>query len=112
MFSFGNLPFCGSAGGTKLNKPVVGMAITHGGAGYWLAASDGGVFNYGDAAFYGSAGSLPLNKPIVGMAATKDAGGYWLVASTGASSTTATPASTARREPAAQQADRGHRRHV
>ena len=59
------------------------MAMTHGGAGYWLAASDGGVFNYGNAGFFGSAGSLPLNKPIVGIAATKDAGGYWLVASDG-----------------------------
>ena len=51
--------------------------------GYWLVASDGGVFNYGDARFQGSAGSLPLNEPIVGMAATPDGGGYWLVASDG-----------------------------
>ncbi len=51
--------------------------------GYWLAASDGGVFNYGNAQFYGSAGSLKLNKPVVGMAATPDAQGYWLVASDG-----------------------------
>ncbi len=51
--------------------------------GYWLVASDGGVFNYGDAGFFGSAGSVPLNKPIVGMAATPDGKGYWLVASDG-----------------------------
>ncbi len=38
------------------------------GKGYWLVASDGGIFNYGDAAFDGSAGAMPLNKPIVGMA--------------------------------------------
>ncbi len=37
------------------------------GKGYWLVASDGGVFSYGDASFYGSAGSVQLNKPIVGM---------------------------------------------
>ncbi len=66
-----------------LNKPVVGMAATPDGNGYWLVASDGGIFNYGDAAFYGSAGSLQLNKPIVGMAATPDGNGYWLVASDG-----------------------------
>ena len=83
VFTFGNLPFCGSAGGLTLNKPVVGMATTAAGGGYWLAASDGGVFNYGVAAFYGSAGSLHLNEPIVGMAATHDGGGYWLVASDG-----------------------------
>ena len=51
--------------------------------GYWLAASDGGIFNYGDATFEGSHGASPLNKPIVGMAATPDGQGYWLVASDG-----------------------------
>ncbi len=51
--------------------------------GYWLVASDGGIFSYGDAAFYGSTGGMLLNKPIVGMAATPDGGGYWLVASDG-----------------------------
>jgi hypothetical protein len=58
VFSFGNLPFCGSAGSLKLNKPVVGLATTANAGGYWLAASDGGVFNYGNAKFFGSAGSL------------------------------------------------------
>jgi hypothetical protein len=37
------------------------------GGGYWLVASDGGIFNYGDAGFFGSAGSIRLNAPIVGM---------------------------------------------
>jgi trimeric autotransporter adhesin len=53
------------------------------GNGYWLVASDGGVFSFGDAAFYGSEGATHLNKPIVGMAATSDGNGYWLVASDG-----------------------------
>jgi hypothetical protein len=53
------------------------------GNGYWLVASDGGIFAYGTATFHGSAGSLTLNKPVVGMAATADDGGYWLVASDG-----------------------------
>jgi hypothetical protein len=44
------------------------MASTPDGAGYWLVATDGGIFNYGDAPFYGSTGSLVLNKPVVGMA--------------------------------------------
>ncbi len=59
------------------------MAMTADGAGYWLVASDGGIFSYGDAQFYGSTGSIKLNKPIVGMAATPDGKGYWLVASDG-----------------------------
>ena len=83
IFNYGNLPFCGSKGGGPLNKPMVGVALTHDGGGYWEVASDGGIFTYGDANFYGSAGSLPLNRPIVGMAATPDGGGYWLVASDG-----------------------------
>ncbi len=52
-------------------------------SGYWLVASDGGIFAFGDAAFYGSTGGMTLNKPIVGMAATPDGQGYWLVASDG-----------------------------
>jgi hypothetical protein len=50
--------------------------------GYWLVASDGGVFSYG-APFEGSHGSSSLNAPIVGMASTPDGMGYWLVASDG-----------------------------
>jgi hypothetical protein len=45
------------------------MAATPSGQGYWLVASDGGIFAYGDATFHGSTGGQPLNKPIVGMAA-------------------------------------------
>ena len=65
------------------NAPVVGMAATPDGAGYWMAGRDGGVFAYGDAGFFGSAGSLHLNQPIVGVASTADGHGYWLVASDG-----------------------------
>jgi subtilase family serine protease len=62
---------------------AAGSACTKGLPGYWLAASDGGIFSFGHAGFYGSTGALTLNRPIVGMAATPDGGGYWLVASDG-----------------------------
>jgi outer membrane protein assembly factor BamB len=52
-------------------------------SGYWLVASDGGIFAHGSAGFFGSEGATPLNKPIVGMTATPDGKGYWLVASDG-----------------------------
>jgi hypothetical protein len=58
------------------------MAATPDGGGYWLVASDGGIFSYGDAVFYGSTGSIHLNQPVVGMAAAGGTG-YWLVASDG-----------------------------
>ena len=77
------LPSTGRPVRTPLNKPIVGIAATPDGKGYWLVASDGGVFSFGDAAFYGSTGGLTLNKPIVGIAATPDGKGYWLVASDG-----------------------------
>ncbi|HVF75249.1 MAG TPA: Ig-like domain-containing protein [Acidimicrobiales bacterium] len=51
--------------------------------GYWMVASDGGIFSFGDAGFYGSRGGQPLNKPIVGMAGTPSGRGYWFVASDG-----------------------------
>jgi beta-glucanase (GH16 family) len=50
-----------------LNDPIVGMAATPDGGGYWLVASDGGIFSYGDAGFDGSPGGTHLNDPIVGM---------------------------------------------
>ena len=37
--------------------------------GYWLVASDGGIFTKGDAGFFGSQGGTTLNKPVVGMGA-------------------------------------------
>ncbi|MDA8400188.1 MAG: hypothetical protein M0008_09105, partial [Actinomycetota bacterium] len=56
---------------------------TPGGHGYWLIASDGGIFSFGTARFYGSMGGKPLNAPIVGIAATPGGHGYWLIASDG-----------------------------
>jgi hypothetical protein len=72
-----------SGAGMVLNAPIVDVASTPDGKGYWEGASDGGVFSFGDAGFYGSTGSQHLNKPIVGMAATPDGKGYWEVATDG-----------------------------
>jgi SpoIID/LytB domain protein len=51
--------------------------------GYWVNATDGGVFSFGNAQFWGSTGNMVLNKPVVGIAATHDAQGYWEVATDG-----------------------------
>jgi len=50
-----------------LNNPIVGMASTPDGRGYWNVASDGGIFAFGDATFHGSTGSMHLNQPVVGL---------------------------------------------
>ncbi len=76
----------GDAGayGAPVNRwvpaPIVGMASTPDGKGYWLVGADGSVYAYGDAHSYGSAAGINLYGPIVGMASTPDGKGYWLVA--------------------------------
>jgi uncharacterized protein YkwD len=82
VFAFGDAVWRGDMRNKALNKPVVGMALRRDGKGYWLVASDGGIFSF-NAGFYGSMGGRHLNKPIVGLAARPDAKGYWMVASDG-----------------------------
>ena len=65
----------------NLNNPIVDMAATASGNGYWLVASEGGIFSFGDAQFHGSTGALKLNKPIA--AALQTQSGYDLVAEDG-----------------------------
>src|SRR5262249_34167401 len=80
---FGDGSFLGSAGSLRLNQPIVAMASTPSGNGYWLVARDGGIFAYGDAHFLGSTGGLRLNQPIAAVVSTPSGNGYWLVASDG-----------------------------
>ena len=75
--------FFGSMGGAHLNAPIVGMAATPDGGGYWEVAADGGIFSFGDARFFGSMGGRHLNSPIVGISSSTDGGGYRLVAADG-----------------------------
>ncbi len=64
----------------RLNSGIAVNPVTRG---YWLAATDGGMFTYGDAAFKGSAGALPLVRPIIAMSVTPSSQGYWLAATDG-----------------------------
>jgi hypothetical protein len=96
----GGAPSYGDARGIDLWEPVVGMASTPTGRGYWLAARDSGVFSFGDAAFHGNLISqlivrdnLPpgtltgenildyLDGEIVDIASTGD--GYYLLGKDG-----------------------------
>jgi len=84
VFTFGALPFWGSAAGTiAAGSSAVGMAETPDAGGYWIATSAGGVSNFGDAANLGSLSGTHLNAPVVGIAPTPTGHGFWLVASDG-----------------------------
>ncbi len=81
VFFFGDATDQGSASGLKLAAPIVSMAATPDGKGYWLVGADGGVFTFGDAPYEGSTGQLNPSappgganavtpaKPVVGLAA-------------------------------------------
>jgi len=101
VFNFGDAGFYGSTysdglsglgGAHPLRSPIVGIASTPDGKGYWLVAKDGFVYSFGDADYYGDiysdgltglSGPHPLSAPIVGIAATPDGQGYWLVGADG-----------------------------
>jgi hypothetical protein len=68
-------------GGKPLNKPVLGMTSAPGGIGYWLLASDGGVFTFGRVPFAGSLGGSSLS--IIGLFSTNSGQGYTLVEANG-----------------------------
>ncbi|MDQ3945343.1 MAG: hypothetical protein M3357_09385 [Actinomycetota bacterium] len=66
-----------------MNGPVLDSVATPSGKGYYMVASDGGVFAFGDAGFYGSTGGIRLNAPVQSLVPDPDNMGYWLVASDG-----------------------------
>jgi len=68
-----------------------GAVATPDQVGYWMVASDGGIFSFGAAPFYGSTGSMVLNQPVVGMGRHPEGDGYWLVAADGGLFTFAAP---------------------
>jgi hypothetical protein len=82
VFTFGDATFWGSMGGKHLDQPVVGMAADGATGGYWLVASDGGVFTF-NAPFLGSEGGIRLNAPIKFITGTPDFDGYRMVGADG-----------------------------
>ena len=95
IFSFGNADFygsipklglapAGSASPKRLNAPIVGMVPSGDGAGYFMVASDGGVFAFGDAKFEGSCPGIGgCSGAAVAVMPDASGNGYWLVTATG-----------------------------
>jgi hypothetical protein len=73
--------FRGSTGNLRLAKPIVAMAATKTGKGYWLVAADGGVFAFGDASFRGSAAAAGIRA--VGIEPSPTGAGYLIAAGDG-----------------------------
>ena len=80
--SLGGAPWFGDLSELTLAQPIVALESTPTGDGYWLVASDGGIFTFGDAQFHGSA-AADRRDPVVGMAADPNTGGYWIITSEG-----------------------------
>ena len=60
---------CVAPGAELSQQPVVAIGAVPDGSGYYVAASDGGVFGFpASATNFGSAAGSPLNKPVVAMA--------------------------------------------
>jgi hypothetical protein len=95
IFSFGDATYYGSIPGvglhpagsglpSSLNAPIVGMVPTFTGQGYFMVASDGGVFAFGDARFEGSCPGIGgCAGAAVAVMPDNTGKGYWLVTSTG-----------------------------
>jgi hypothetical protein len=65
VYNFGDAAWYGSTAGKNLPAPVVAMAPTPDGQGYWLTTSKGNIYNFGDAAWYGSTAGKNLPAPVV-----------------------------------------------
>ncbi|HXY27965.1 MAG TPA: Ig domain-containing protein, partial [Acidimicrobiales bacterium] len=96
IFAFGDAGFHGSIPGSglnpagsglphSLNAPIVGMVPSSDGGGYFMVASDGGVFAFGDARFEGSCPGIGgCSGAAVAVVPDTTGNGYWVVTSTGA----------------------------
>ena len=95
IFAFGDAGFHGSIPGSglspagsghphSLNAPIVGMVPSSDGGGYFMVASDGGVFAFGDARFEGSCPGIGgCLGAAVAVVPDATGNGYWVVTNLG-----------------------------
>ncbi len=95
IFAFGDAGFHGSIPGLglhpagsglpdSLDAPIVGLVPSADGGGYFMVASDGGVFAFGDARFAGSCPGIGgCSGAAVAVMPDSSGNGYWVVTQTG-----------------------------
>ena len=95
IFAFGNAGYYGSIPGVglspagsglphSLNAPIVAMVPSSDGGGYFMVASDGGVFAFGDARFAGSCPGIGgCSGTAVAVVPDASGNGYWLITQAG-----------------------------
>ena len=95
IFAFGNAGYygsipgvglspAGSGGPHSLNAPIVAMVPSSDGGGYFMVASDGGVFAFGDARFAGSCPGIGgCSGTAVAVVPDASGNGYWLLTQSG-----------------------------
>jgi len=84
VFAAGNAKAYGSLSVSASANPVVGIASTPDGKGYWEVTRNGSVARYGDATNYNDLPGLHVSvNDIVAIAPTSDGKGYWLVGADG-----------------------------
>jgi len=68
----------------RVATPLVGIASTPTGLGYWLLGFDGGVFAFGDARFEGSAvGAIARGSGAAAIVPSASGAGYWVLGTDG-----------------------------
>jgi hypothetical protein len=82
VYALKGAPYHGSARG-RVRGPIVGMAGSATGNGYYLLDSAGVIYPFGDARSLGSMAGKRLNAPIIALASAPDGKGYWLLARDG-----------------------------
>ncbi len=78
-----------------LARPIVGMAATPDGRGYWLVGSDGGVFTFGDAPYRGSAVTPNASGGASSVGVMAVGSGYWVPNNLGGVASLGAPAAPA-----------------
>jgi hypothetical protein len=84
VFGAGNAHVYGSLNTSPTSDPVIGIASTPNGEGYWEVTRNGTVAHFGDAGNYNDLpGIHKVVDDIVAIAPTSDGKGYWLVGADG-----------------------------